>query len=230
MPPRCYCCDRVATTVEHVPPLCIFPERKDLPTGMDLRRNLITVPSCRTHNLKKSGDDEYLMYALVTNLPAGKIAFHHFSTKVLRAISRRPRLAQRILSQITPITVHDTQTQETFQTVAVQAEGERLEHVLRQVAFGIYRHHFAETWSGPIRVVPEFLRFVHERQSREWNISLQEASGYADQLFSTGQTYGENPSVFCYQVVQPAMPYHSVIRMHFYGGCKVLALFGEGNG
>lgn len=34
----CYMCDAPATSEEHVPPKCLFPERKDLPQGMDLRR------------------------------------------------------------------------------------------------------------------------------------------------------------------------------------------------
>src|SRR5207249_7535044 len=57
---QCYMCDRQATSHEHVPPKCIFPERKDT-DGQDLRAQLITVPSCDIHNSKKSKDDESLM-------------------------------------------------------------------------------------------------------------------------------------------------------------------------
>src|SRR6266850_2946355 len=108
----CYCCEQLGTTDEHVPPKCLFPERKDLPAGIDLRRNLITVPSCPTHNLEKSGDDEYLMYVLTMNLPAEKIAEYHFSTKVLRGINRRPLLINRILAKTSPVTIHDTESDE----------------------------------------------------------------------------------------------------------------------
>lgn len=52
----CYMCDLSATSVEHVPPKCMFPEFKD--AKVDLRRKLITVPSCDDHNAKKSRDDE----------------------------------------------------------------------------------------------------------------------------------------------------------------------------
>ena len=58
---KCYMCDNLATTIEHAPPKCIFPEKKDLPAGMDLRKELITVPSCEEHNTAKSTDDEYLL-------------------------------------------------------------------------------------------------------------------------------------------------------------------------
>ena len=63
MPATCYMCTSAATSVEHVPPRCLFPEQKDLPIGVDLRKQLITVPSCDIHNSRKSKDDEYLFYA-----------------------------------------------------------------------------------------------------------------------------------------------------------------------
>ena len=42
----CYMCEKESTSSEHVPPKCLFPEKKDLPDGVDLRKSLITVPSC----------------------------------------------------------------------------------------------------------------------------------------------------------------------------------------
>ena len=53
----CYMCEELATSVEHIPPQCLFPEQKDLPDGIDLRKQLLTVPSCDKHNSKKSQDD-----------------------------------------------------------------------------------------------------------------------------------------------------------------------------
>lgn len=64
---HCYMCEATATSVEHVPPRCLFPEQKDLPSGVNLRKQLITVPSCEAHNTSKSKDDEYLLYALLMN-------------------------------------------------------------------------------------------------------------------------------------------------------------------
>lgn len=49
----CYMCEKPATSVEHIPPKCLFPEQKDLPGGADLRKQLLTVPACDEHNLKK---------------------------------------------------------------------------------------------------------------------------------------------------------------------------------
>jgi hypothetical protein len=88
----CYMCQSEATSKEHVPPLCLFPEQKDLPKGEDLRKNLITVPSCEVHNIEKSGDDTYLLYLLVLNLPSNEIAYNQYATKIKRDIERNPNL------------------------------------------------------------------------------------------------------------------------------------------
>ena len=172
MKPPCYACERTANTCEHVPPQCLFPEQKDLPPATDLRRNLFTVPSCEEHNLKKSGDDEYLMYVLAMNLPSGVAGQNHFSTKIVRAIQRRPSLANRVLSRATPVTLHDPRTGETYETLAIQAEGERLERVLEKVALGLYRYHFGQAWRGALKVIPEFLRFTQEERAAEWNQAM----------------------------------------------------------
>ena len=56
-------CSQIATSKEHVPPVCLFPEEKDIKTSI-FRNNLITVPSCELHNSKKSKDDEFLVACL----------------------------------------------------------------------------------------------------------------------------------------------------------------------
>ncbi len=72
-------CERDATSREHVPPLCLFPEIKDT-KGINFRKDLITVPSCDLHNSKKSDDDEFLMLSLsglLKNNPVG--SFHQLT-------------------------------------------------------------------------------------------------------------------------------------------------------
>jgi len=100
---NCYMCDKVATGWEHVPPRCLFPEQKDLPEGVDLRKQLITVPACDEHNSAKSKDDEYLLNVLVINLPANEIAKNHFLTKIKRAVQRNPRLMNQIMQNRCPV-------------------------------------------------------------------------------------------------------------------------------
>jgi hypothetical protein len=93
----CYACGNSATSDEHVPPKCLFPETKDTPDGTDLRRNLFTVPSCEEHNTHKSGDDEYLFFVLAMNLPANHVANLQVSSKIARAVARRPKLVESMM-------------------------------------------------------------------------------------------------------------------------------------
>jgi hypothetical protein len=84
---KCYMCDETASTVEHVPPKCLFPESKDI-EGQNFRLNLITVPSCEIHNTQKSKDDEFLMVSLAGMIGNNSIGYLHKFTKVDRAIQK----------------------------------------------------------------------------------------------------------------------------------------------
>jgi hypothetical protein len=84
----CYMCSQAATSREHVPPACLFPEKKDIKTSI-FRNNLITVPSCDLQNSKKSKDDEFLMACLAGIVGNNVIGFFHNMTKVKRALERK---------------------------------------------------------------------------------------------------------------------------------------------
>lgn len=84
----CYMCSQIATSKEHVPPVCLFPEEKDIKTSI-FRNNLVTVPSCELHNSKKSKDDEFLMACLAGIVGNNVIGFFHNVTKVKRALARQ---------------------------------------------------------------------------------------------------------------------------------------------
>jgi len=217
----------MATTSEHVPPQCLFPKKKDLQAGLDLRRNLITVPSCEEHNLGKSGDDEYLMYVLTMSLPAGHVGVHQFLTKVARAIQRRPALARKVLAQSTPVVLHSAEFREPYETLAVSAD-ERLERTLEKIALGLHRHHFGVSWYGQMRVIAEFIHLTDEEEAPGGNEALKECCSYADKLFESVPFHGDNPSIFQYQAVGQTPEVPAVVRMHFYGGCRVLAIYAAG--
>ncbi len=102
----CYMCDAVATTKEHAPPKCFFPARKDLSQGdVDLRKELVTVPSCEAHNTSRSRDDEYAMVVVVQHYQTNKTARNQFATKVIRALRRSPALTTRVYDKVRPARV-----------------------------------------------------------------------------------------------------------------------------
>ena len=85
-------CEKDATSEEHAPPKCLFPDEKDLPNGLNLRKDLIKVPSCESHNSAKSHDDEFLLYILCMNIATNSVALRQFFTKIRRSYKRRPAL------------------------------------------------------------------------------------------------------------------------------------------
>ena len=90
----CYWCGKSATSTEHVPPKCLFPEEKDISKvyNKTFRNSLITVPSCDEHNLGKSKDDEHLLSCLTPVFGNNGVAYVHTKTKVKRTLERNKNL------------------------------------------------------------------------------------------------------------------------------------------
>ena len=218
----CYLCDRVATSVEHIPPKCIFPEQKDLPSGINLRKKLYTVPSCDEHNLKKSHDDEYLLYVLGISNQINLIGRNHYKTKIRRAIKRNPSLLKRLSYSAVPVTVVDPHTLKQEQSHGLTLEEERFNNIIGQLSRAIYFHHYQEKWIGDVKYQAEFLAST-VNLSDESNVRIKAISDEADIQFANSLYFGENPEVFKYQVVENQD--YKKVRLHFYEGCKLLLIF-----
>ena len=101
LPMKCYMCKAEATTREHVPPRSFFP------TGH--RDNLVTVPSCVTHNHDQSRDIEY-----VRNVIAG---FHGTNVQAeqtfevaKRSFDRSPALFYQTFGDFETVLVNGEET------------------------------------------------------------------------------------------------------------------------
>lgn len=198
----CFACERAATTREHVPPLCPFPEAKDT-GGQDFRRNVITVPACSGHNLAKSSDDEYFLWVLATNLSDNSVAQRQVFTKLARAHDRRSALGKSVLRHAKDVTVVDSHTQTKHDAVEVPLDAIRSERVLALVALGLYWHHFRERWTGSIRVHPDFIGHADSVQILDVDTHRLFLFDAAEKLFAAESKCGENPDVFWYQVHEP---------------------------
>ena len=221
----CYMCDNEATTVEHVPPQCLFPEQKDLPAGTDLRKNLLTVPSCEDHNLSKSGNDEYLLYLLVMNLPSNDIAKNQFLTKIDRAIKRNPSLINRYINDPQAVVAQDSKTGESFETAAIKIEFDRFKTSVDSISRSLYFLHFKEKWTGSIQIQPDFMLVSLDPKDAEKNQLITNMAKATDVLFKDAEFHGANPEVFKYQVVEGNNQVAKVMRLHFYEGGKVTIFF-----
>ena len=82
----CYICGQPATSVEHAPAKCFFPE--------DKRVNLTTVDSCSVHNEDTSKDDEYVRNIIAMSIGNNQVAYSHFLQKCIKSFERSPKLLQ----------------------------------------------------------------------------------------------------------------------------------------
>jgi len=221
---RCYMCESESNSDEHVPPRGIFPDVNALMSlgiqGVDLRVNLLTVPSCAVHNMATSRDDEYFMYILAMNHATNGTGEIQLLTRIRSAYERRPALMQSILSNSQPAIISDGT--EVFNTRAVQVDTGRLTRELDKIARAIYFSNTGNRWFGNTFPIIEFMEFI-EPQQEEARRSYARYRGLA-QLGTSGlQRHGSNPDVFWYSVVERGEGEDRIVllRLCFYGGAYV---------
>lgn len=134
----CYVCGKPGNSLEHVPPQCLFDEEQ--------RKQLITVPSCDEHNLRKSGDDQYLDFVLSVALQANRLARRHFDGAPMRALQRRPYIALTMFSGLQPITLDGDET--AYFTLDI----DRIRRAMSAIASGMYYYltgsHYTSGWQN----------------------------------------------------------------------------------
>ena len=215
----CYMCSAPAVSREHVPPRCLFPESKDI-GGLNLRRDLITVPSCAAHNSGKSCDDEFLMMSLAGIVGNNSIGYRHWTGKVDRALRRS---SYRVLNSVVlkPKRIERLVVEGNYFMDVIWGTPDfaRLykcfEHVLR----GLYFHDFGQRFEGQVRVIPGFVK--HEPgKTQTWQKLIEARYLYeADSM----RRSGSNPEVFYYQRF-PADQFGLIAyRLCLYGGVDVYA-------
>lgn len=217
MPVRsCYMCEAEETSVEHAPPKCLFPERKDVPDGTDYRINLITVPSCDAHNSLKSRDDEYLLQALAGSYTSSQVGLTQFITKVSRAFDRNPSKASSFINRSEPVLLKRNAADEWEQGAEVIVEAERLDHVLGNCARALYFHETSKKFVGPAHVVTAFTMYKHQEVQANVTRGVEAVTAY----FASQSARGENPAVFWYKFEESQKT--AMFLMCFYSTSEVL--------
>jgi hypothetical protein len=217
---RCYFCGKPATSSEHVPPKCVFPEQKDLPEE-DYRKNLITVPSCDEHNAAKSRDDEFLMACLAPVVGNNGTGFLHTNTKLARSHVRNPCLMSDIMRDPKPLDLVTTDGT-TFPVLVGRPDMERLCRTLQAVARGLFFHTHRKRFKGKVTVIPSFVKFP---PGKTMSIVQLIAQRMIDQDRTAWQTYGDNPRIFTYQFGPVDQFGMTPMVMNFYSRAEVLAAF-----
>lgn len=217
---QCYMCDSPATSREHVPPKCLFPERKDIPEE-NYRQGLITVPSCDAHNSQKCADDEFLMVSLGGIFSNNSIGYRHKMTKVNRAIAKS---SDHLLNKAFLKRKHfivKLGENKFIEVIRGTPDFARLKKCFEQIALGLFSHEFNNRFKGVITVLMTHL----EQKNKDGETFIQFIKHRAELELKGKKYLGNNPAVFSYQFSDPDRFGLFILRMLFYGGCEIFVSF-----
>jgi hypothetical protein len=208
-------CDRQSTSKEHVPPLCLFPESKDV--SGNFRRNLITVPSCDEHNSLKSADDEFLMVSLAGIIGNNSIGYRHKFSKVNRAIVRSAfsllnkalRNQEWHLVEVAPNKFLDI--------VWGTPDHDRLNGCFDRIARGLYYRHFGGQFRGETRSI---LAYIPQDTPNPSEFHRLIRDKVATELHGKPRL-GTNPDVFSFLFTDADQFGLRSLHLKFYGGLDV---------
>ena len=215
---KCYWCGKKATSREHVPPKCLFPENKDMKGiyNKSFRKDLITVPSCDEHNLEKSNCDEYLMEHLASVVGNNGVAYVHTKTKVARSLKRDPKALNVLAEHI--LKVNNTE----FPVQIVEADTKRLVYSFESIGRAIYYYECKEQFVGRCSVfVPMFRNSMNEEGKKILDIVKNEVQL---EKYKWSEK-GENPEIFKYRLGTPDDFGSRILLLTFYNNIEVYIIF-----
>ena len=215
----CYMCPSAASSSEHAPPRCIFPERKDTKEHTNYRRNLITVPSCQEHNSERSHDDEYLLFTLAGSYTSSNVGLTQFITKVRRAFEYRPSKASRFTERSAPVRLRRLEQAEWEDGLQVIVQGDRIDSVLMSCARALYLHETGRKFLGPAAVLTHFTMYG----DKDLQNNITRAFQVAESTLANDPRLGENQDVFWYKFRESDMT--ALFLMCFYGESTAMVRF-----
>jgi hypothetical protein len=212
-------CDRLSTTKEHVPPRCLFPEAKDV--GIECRKQLITVPSCDVHNIRKSADDEFLLISLAGIIGNNSIGYAHKFTKVNRSIHRS---SFRVLDEALKnqkVELLELGPNKFIDVIWGTPDYARLFGCFDHIARGLHFHEFGKRFVGSTKPL---IGYTCETESNPLEFKRLIKDKVTAEL-SGKQRIGANPDIFTYQFTDPDQFGLFLVHLQFYGGMDVYVGF-----
>jgi hypothetical protein len=208
----CFMCDRGATSDDHIPPKCFFPEQKDVPKGKNYRVNLITVPSCEDHNLKTSKDDEYIWSIIALHWQNHPEVQEYSTKKIKRALARNKKFFYLLFGEQNK---YYRFTHDNEDLIAVTLDINRISKSMQKIAAGVYYNHFQKKWKGEILIHPRSLTAILNELNPVL-YSLIQIAELARAACLLEEKYGSNKEVFYYQLIQDNTEAPPIMRLVFY--------------
>lgn len=217
----CYICESRETSREHAPPLCIFPGESIL--GRNLRKNLITVPSCDLHNSKKSKDDEFFRATLLlATAKDSRAASLLFFQKLMKAARRRPHAYRSFFEEQGTISGTNLPV--------VRLSRTRFDHCVDHLVRALCFHATGAKWHHPIIVAsPRFFGDFESGQVIPHQTSL-DAIAVSREFLAQVPLVGENPEIFRYRLRYEHEAQILAFACQFYDLFEVFAYSSRGGG
>ncbi|WP_051541973.1 hypothetical protein [Clostridium lundense] len=215
----CYWCGKLATSREHVPPKCLFPEEKDVKEiyAQSFRNNLITVPSCDEHNMAKSHEDEYLMACLSGRVGNNAIAYVHNATKVKRSRYRNPNMIKIDGEDILKIDGKE------FPVQCVTVDTNKLMHSFEAIARALYFYERNKNFKGDCKIVSRI--FTHPGYKKWSDFHVRAAKMIEKEQAHWGtEIRGANTDIFTYQFSPVDGFKCQTLALTFYKSTKVYVI------
>lgn len=215
----CYWCGNFATSKEHVPPKCLFPEEKDIKEifNKTYRNNLITVPSCDKHNMKKSHEDEYLMACLCGRVGNNSVSYIHNATKVKRARDRNSNMIKVDYEDILKL------GEKEFPVQMITVDNYKLVHSFESIARALYFHEQNNSFLGECKVISRIL--IHHDDKKWSRFVIRSVKMIEDEQPSWGTDIkGDNNDIFTYQFSPIDGFKCQTLALTFYKSAKVYVI------
>ncbi|MBK6987911.1 MAG: hypothetical protein KBF92_02210 [Bacteroidia bacterium] len=211
MSKKCYRCGKDATSKEHAPAKCYFPEEAEY------RKNLITVPSCKEHNEDTSKDDEYVRNWICMSLGNNGTAYKQFFGKVIKSIQESPGLKAIMFKNAKRVFVEDEKGNK-LPTWAFELDRVRFDSAIIKIAYALFYNTYKETWHKDLHTMTDFLVYGDMTQDEQGAL-LQSFRGQIHEHHFDGN----NPQVFKYKFLQTESEdiHEQVLRMQFYEGFEI---------
>jgi hypothetical protein len=212
-------CEAPGTTDEHVPPKGLFPKLNDTLDGRDLRKNLITVPSCEEHNTKKSEADEYFVFVFTSSILANQVGEHQAATKQLRAFQLAPGKLKKFVPSCEPFTFKGPNG-EIYESARTTLLKDVFDSVVDKLGRALYFHHFGEKWTAGLKPLSNVLINMGGDDDQAYNRQIALLNSLSMIMFIGRESIGENPEVFTYNV-RIESGRRRAIRANFYGDAHI---------
>jgi hypothetical protein len=200
-------CAALATSKEHIPPKCIFPEDENY------RVNLITVPSCDEHNSEKSKCDELLRFVLAAVPGTNELAGEIIGGKVMRSIDHCPNILDTLVPDLQLVQFNGSETG------GFTLDEPQFKNSVASIVRGFFFYETGKKLDGDLR--------VYWAQMLAKNFSeapFLEVLSKGEQILP--QTYkGSNSRVFQYALDVSKTGVTSLCRLRFYKGHPIFILW-----